>query len=307
MEIDRRQALIGLGSLAAGVIAAGCSRAEPHSQPRTTTSLEPEPLTTETDQPAASTTTTDPSRATPLVKKLDHLYVVLEEPEAAMGFMHDNLGLPVAWPFADYPGFASGGIGLGNLNLEFIKVSGAFGVEHPAQITGVSFEPSVEVDDAYVAELDRRRIARGNPLPGPTFSNISFSDVGGSDVRVFATRYTIPAAVDENLRQRALADVGGGKLAILRASELVIGTTDLVAARGLWQPLLAPVLPGVSRGRDVAWTLGSGPAIRLVAHHEDAVLELVLDTGASAAADTLASLRHRPDPLAGLPLTLRRA
>jgi hypothetical protein len=54
--------------------------------------------------------------------------------------------------------------------------------------------------------------------------------------------------------------------------EIVVGVTDLEAARALWQKLLDPTpLSGPS-----TWQVGDGPAIRLVQAKENTTQELVI-------------------------------
>lgn len=300
MEVDRRRALRVVGSLAAGGFLAGCSGKDAHSEDAAPS----DKLATTKDDPAPrSTTTTNPRRATALVKKLDHVYVVLDDAEAGADFLRDQLGLPVAWPYANYGGFSSGGMGLGNLNLELIAAAPGFVAERPSRIIGVSFEPTMPIDDALVAALDEREISHLGPAPTPVWTNIGLPDLIG-DTTVFATRYHSPGAADEAARRSALEKVDGGPLAIAGVAELRIGATDVDAARNRWQPLLAPAVPAPGEGDGLRWRLGSGPELRIVEHDEDVVLGLTLRSGARDATAALAAMREGNDPLAGLDLTI---
>ena len=61
--------------------------------------------------------------STPIVAFADHITTVLELTDLrAMSSAVFSLGLPVAWPLSEQPGFATAGIRLGNLNLELCAV-----------------------------------------------------------------------------------------------------------------------------------------------------------------------------------------
>jgi catechol 2,3-dioxygenase-like lactoylglutathione lyase family enzyme len=256
--------------------------------------------TTRRNQTAVPTTAAH--RLRPLIRKIDHVFAIVEDPRRALQFMNETLKLPSAWPFTDYGSFASGGINLGNLNLEFVDARGQFTALHPARVTGVGFEPATTVNGSYAKDLGRRSVAHGAPEPGAFWTNISFENLMGPDIAVFATDYHIPALKDAPARQKALDDTRGGRLGVVDAAELVLGVVDIDAARRRWQPLLAPAVPDAAMG----WTLGRGPALRLVHHERNEVLDLALGVASPSAANDLASLRAHDDPLAGLPLSCTR-
>jgi hypothetical protein len=112
----------------------------------------------------------------------------------------------------------------------------------------------------------------------------------------------IPALKDAPAQQKALDDTRGGRLGVVDAAKLVFGVVDIDAARRRWQPLLAPAVSDAAMG----WTLGRGPALRLVHHERNEVLDLALGVASPSAANDLASLRAHDDPLAGLPLSCIR-
>jgi hypothetical protein len=296
VEISRREALTALGSIGLGVLVVACSDDGSGASVATTTT---DPLTSGRTTPVSVT----PGR--PLVRRLDHVYTVVEDPGKALRFLHDVLQLPVAWPFADYGSFASGGIGLGNLNLEIVKAGGAFAAHHPAVITGMGFEPATAIDDAFINELDRRGIAHSPPTPGASWTNVNLTGVTDTedDTLVFATEYHYPGAKDAALRRKPLDQVRGGRLRVAGAREVTIGVTDLGVANRRWQALLAPATPD----RDNRWRLGRGPTLRLVHHGDNAVLGLSLTTTSTNSNRLLASLRNHNDPLVGLALSCQPA
>src|SRR5262249_53919251 len=104
-----------------------------------------------------------------IVRKVDHVFVPLAAPEATFGFLTETLGLPVAWPFTEYGPFASGGVSLGSIHLEVVRSSDplpCFVARDPARVQGIAFEPP-PIDDALLAELDRRGIPHSSPAPFP--------------------------------------------------------------------------------------------------------------------------------------------
>jgi catechol 2,3-dioxygenase-like lactoylglutathione lyase family enzyme len=236
------------------------------------------------------------------IRKLDHVFAVLDDAPRALRFMHEVLGLPLAWPFANYGSFASGGINLGNLNLELVQAQSGRTAQHPARISGVAFEPAAPIDDAFVAGLDRRGIVHSPPMPAAAWTNIAFSNLADDGTMVFATDYHAPQAKDEALHRKPLDEAGGGRLRVLGATELVIGVVDVEAARRRWQGLLSPAVPDAA----MRWALGRGPALRLVQHDQNEVLDLILEVASPDANRVLASLREDNDPLVGLPLSSQR-
>jgi hypothetical protein len=74
-----------------------------------------------------------------LAYKIDHVGVCMPGVEEAFRFCHDRLALPVAWPFARYGAAHTGGIGLGNLNLEFLDPGLPFLA--PRQPAGIGLVP----------------------------------------------------------------------------------------------------------------------------------------------------------------------
>ena len=75
-----------------------------------------------------------------LAYKIDHVGVCMPGAEEAFRFCRERLAFPVAWPFARYGAARTGGIGLGNLNLEFLDPGLPFLAPHqPAGIGLVAF------------------------------------------------------------------------------------------------------------------------------------------------------------------------
>jgi len=254
-----------------------------------------------------------------IVRKVDHVFVPLAAPEATFGFLTETLGLPVAWPFTEYGPFASGGVSLGSINLEVVRSSDplpCFVARDPARVQGIAFEP-LPIDDALLAELDRRGIPHSSPAPFPgtghgttglLWTNVFFTDFVDERTIVFLCDYHVPEVRDVPARRAALSAAGGGRLGLEDVAEIVVGARDPIAAAVRWQRLLAPLRPREPGG----WAIGDGPALRIAATEEDAVARLVLrvrspDAAAEALGgrpETGGGWRVRPAALGGLELAL---
>src|SRR5262245_49076856 len=125
-----------------------------------------------------------------IIRQIDHVYVPLDDAKTAFVFLTESLKLPEAWPYADYGFFGSGGVSLGNVNLEALQRNDLPGgtPQHPARITGIAFEPAVEVDEV-MRVLDSRGIAHTPPMPyvppgreDPFWTNVGFDVTEGTFV-----------------------------------------------------------------------------------------------------------------------------
>ncbi|MBA3805531.1 MAG: hypothetical protein H0X14_07460 [Acidobacteria bacterium] len=93
----------------------------------------------------------------PIVKQLDHIVVRVNDARSLHALLSETFQLPVSWPIQVFPSFTSGGITLGNVNLEILScgfdVSTQDGESH---VRAIVFE-SVSLAET-VAELARRAI-----------------------------------------------------------------------------------------------------------------------------------------------------
>ena len=231
----------------------------------------------------------DAQRSTAPVRRIDHIMIRADDPANVYAFFTDVLELPVAWPMmSPRAGVATGGVGFGNVNVEAIRVPGQKSQARRAQLLGFAFEPSPLAE--CLAELDRRGIRYGEPRPlissgldgskNTLWTNVTlrqFSDGEAADatMHVFLSEYS-PKYVNVDQRRerlrRQLAENGGGPLGVEAVKEVIVGVTDLEAARGLWQTLLDPTpLSGPS-----TWQVGDGPAIRLLEAGENTTHGLVI-------------------------------
>jgi hypothetical protein len=103
----------------------------------------------------------------PLVTRVDHVYVESDQAHSLFTFFKDTFQLPESWPFSDRGAFASGGLWLGNIVLEFASFphnrdKPVAGHSLPVRTTagktkfrGIAFEPTGGADET-AAELTKR-------------------------------------------------------------------------------------------------------------------------------------------------------
>jgi len=96
----------------------------------------------------------------PIVKRVDHLVVRVHSPEPFFSTLTRQLLLPVAWPVTTNPFYSSGGVHLGNLNLELMQVGQQ---SRPAHLYGIAFE--LEPYEVSLPELEARGIPHTPPAP----------------------------------------------------------------------------------------------------------------------------------------------
>jgi hypothetical protein len=98
-----------------------------------------------------------------VVRRIDHVNVVVPDPRALFLFLADRLELPVAWSFTRFPSFASGAVALG-VNLEPVRYAPTRKSRAPLDsgLFAVAFEP--EPIASARAELARRAIPHSPPI-----------------------------------------------------------------------------------------------------------------------------------------------
>jgi catechol 2,3-dioxygenase-like lactoylglutathione lyase family enzyme len=240
---------------------------------------------------------------TRVIRRIDHLSIVVDDAPATFGMLRERLGLVAVQPVFDVPdemqsaaGERTGFFTLGNIALEVVEASVIPREQRDEiEVNIIVFEP--EPIDAAVAELDRRGITYLSPRPivipeGVEFPVTALPDtqskpepgsihgtqlmfqgfLGGNALAMCYEWTYVPVSVMRDWMRRALEETPDRPLPIQRATEVVIGATDVDAERRRWQQLLDPVVehePGL-------WRFDDGPALRLIAHERNAVVGLVL-------------------------------
>ena len=222
-----------------------------------------------------------PSQTPNVVKQIDHILIASSEAKELFTLLSDTLQFPVVWPLSDYGSFASGGVALGNVNLEIIKDSEPAAGTVKSRWTGFALEP--EPLQTSLPELEVRRIPHGTPAPfrsrqpnGSTttrWTTVGLPDVSSDAVEVFFCEYgnDVPARRRRLLEQ--LQSRNGGPLSVHSIREIVVGAKDVKRSQEQWQKLLNP-LQASSEG---VWPVGAGPAIRLIQADKDRIQGLVVN------------------------------
>jgi hypothetical protein len=215
-------------------------------------------------------------RARAVVKQVDHVGLLSDNPDQLFRFFTDTLGLPVAWDFAAYGSFSSGGVHMKNVNVETLSMK-----EIPAphaSLFGIVWEPYPLAE--IRGELKRRGTKPGEPQPFMGGSKDSpvllwtqqFLDALCTDAYVVYLCEYSPSYL-QHLRDRTAnlpARLGGIGLTSVR--EVVLSTRDHSARMEAWDAFLAPAIR-----LDGRYRIGNGPALRFVPGGEDRILSLLLE------------------------------
>lgn len=211
-----------------------------------------------------------------IVRQLDHVLLVSPSATRIFDTLTGDLRLPVAWPMNSYGSFRSGGVALGNLNLEIIAAPRA----DATQFSGLALEP--EPLPAALAELKARHLEHGDPAPSgprwlarlmrPRWTTVSLPGVSAPGVEVFICDFGHDVASRRRLLREELNSRMGGPLGVLGVDAIVYGTQRREELEEQWRRLLVPETP-LTNG---VWRIGAGPMLRLVTAERDAVSELVI-------------------------------
>jgi hypothetical protein len=103
---------------------------------------------------------------TRVVSRIDHIVIEAGDEQAVFDFFHITLGLPIAWPMAQWGPIHEGGINLGNCNIGCNHKLDPNAPDEP-RIAAVAFEPHGGIDRALAA-MDDLGLDHTPPMPsGP--------------------------------------------------------------------------------------------------------------------------------------------
>jgi hypothetical protein len=216
-----------------------------------------------------------------VVRQIDHVRIASSEARELFELLSVTLRLPVVWPMSDYGAFASGGVAVGNVNLEIVKDAATAGDAAKSRWTGFALEPTPL--GTCLRELDARGIPHGaaapfrkwelGQLPITLWKTVSLPTVSSDACEVFLCEYAADVAVRRQRLLKELESRDGGPLGIRSVREIVLGSRDVARARAAWQKLLDPT-EGTAAG---VWPVGGGPAIRVVQADKDGIDGLVIE------------------------------
>jgi hypothetical protein len=223
-------------------------------------------------------------RKGPIIRQADHLLVESGDPKTLFDFFAGTLLLPEAWPLSDNQGFTSGGVGAGNVNIEFFRYTeqrkSSVRKAAKARFAGIAFEPYPLSNS--LRELQVEGIPYDVPasytgtLPkgaqGVLWTTVALPTLSRPGMSIFLYEYS-PEYLKVDIRRRQLGNRlllnGGGPLGIQAVSQIVIATRNLEKDRSVWRKLLGA--PGPSG----TWHVGAGPVIRLIQGVEDRIQGIV--------------------------------
>jgi hypothetical protein len=215
-----------------------------------------------------------------IVRQVDHVLLVSPAANRIFDTLTGELRLPVAWPFTSYGAFTSGGVALGNVNLEIIAAPTTTPGVDTTRFSGLALEP--EPLTAALAELEARHLKHGEAAPSgprwlarltrPRWTLVSLPGVSAPGVEVFLCEFGHDVAARRRPLRDELDSRSGGPLGVLGVNSILYGTHRREELEAQWRQLLAPEAP-VTNG---VWRIGEGPMLRLVTAQRDAVSELVI-------------------------------
>lgn len=221
-----------------------------------------------------------PSASPNVIRQVDHILISSSHAEELFSLLTETFELPVAWPMSDYGGFSSGGVAVGNVNLEIIRSAPRPDNAARGQFVGFALEP--EPLKISLPELDARSIPHGSAVPfkshrwfglGSTlWTTVALPTLSSNAVEVFLCAYPDGLTARRQRLREQLRSRNGGPLSVESVREIVCGTTDLNRSLMQWRKLLHPLQPS-SAG---TWRFAAGPAIRLVQADDDAIQQLVI-------------------------------
>jgi hypothetical protein len=208
--------------------------------------------------------------ASRFIRQVDHIVIDSDHPEALFHLFSEQLDLPLGFPYQSYGTFSSGGVGFGNVILEFIHVKDF----HPG-LVGVAFEPET-IEEAPSA-LDARGVKHGpaNPVYQPDPSGgkrlgWTTMDLDLAADGFFLCKYNVSVEPRRARIRQELDARDGGPLGVAFVSEIVVGVQNLAAAQSQFRSMLGP-----PRQRETSlWAVGAGPAVRLVTDSQDRIKEV---------------------------------
>jgi catechol 2,3-dioxygenase-like lactoylglutathione lyase family enzyme len=231
----------------------------------------------------------------PLVRKLDHVFVPVRDPAPLFALFTQTLGLPVAWPITDKGLFTSGGVCVGNANIEFItgdvSFSPFFAPTEPLTVRGIAFEPG---DGERMAKtLDERHLPNTGVQPfagaggGLMWTNVFLAGMISDAAVVFLCDYHGQTAKERDAARRSFGTSNGGALGVRRVAEITVGVRELDKTNATWRRFLSPAEPDSHGGFHV----GEGPVVRLKSSPIDGVAGIWLEVDSLAKARV--ALRER--------------
>jgi hypothetical protein len=223
-------------------------------------------------------------RKGPIVRQVDRILIESGDPKALFNFFSADLQLPEAWPLAENQGYTSGGLGAANVNIEFYRYAQRKGTTtrsaSDARYAGFALEP-YPLSDA-LRELKASGIPHNPPehyiatLPngskGTLWTTVPLPSFSKSGMSIFLYAYS-SAYLKVDVRRKQLGNRltlnNGGPLGIQSVREIVIAAANIERDKTAWRRLLGEPNPAGN------WSVGAGPAIRLVQGTDNRIQKII--------------------------------
>jgi len=208
--------------------------------------------------------------ATAQMDKVEHFYIKSPQAETLYNFFKDTFQLPVIWAYQTWSGFssgsfASGGLTLGNVALEFVKSEDATSTI----FEGIGLQPQGSAENT-VKRLDAVRAVHDSIQPfvftldngakDTAWEVFGIHNMLPDKVHIFYCDYKHRTEINKGRKDAAdsLALLRGGPLGIIGVKDIVIGCNNVTS----YENKLAK-LPGIKKEKYNRFTFKSGPAIQL--------------------------------------------
>ncbi len=225
-----------------------------------------------------------------LVKKVDHITISCADPAALFETFTQTLGLPLAWPLSSYPGFTTGGVYCGNVNIETLRFGDAGretgGSSESTFIYGIVLEsyPLSEVMDDFRQRgadpgdpQDQMREIDGQQVK--VWTNVTLNGLCTDNYIVYLCEYT--EVMKEVLEKRARDNpVPLGGIGLMGVKEIILASTQSGQTRDLWETVFAPAVMSI----DGELNFGSGPSILISNGSKNVIEGLILEVDSLQAA-----------------------
>jgi catechol 2,3-dioxygenase-like lactoylglutathione lyase family enzyme len=222
-----------------------------------------------------------PPSIRPVVKQVDHVTISCSDPPALFNTLTRALGLPAAWPLGAYPGFTTGGVFAGNVNLETLRfdTSARSLPEMPpfTFIYGIVFESHPL--DQVTGEFKRRggnpgvphnQMREMNGTRVKVWTNVTLQSICTNNYIVYLCEYTPEMKTALVSRSRSATGPLGG-IGLIGVREIGIVSSRPDQTRELWATVFAPA----PLSADGVLSFEAGPTVRISQGGEDQIERLV--------------------------------
>lgn len=197
-------------------------------------------------------------KTTNYVEKIDHILLIPDNSKELFDLFVNTFGLFVAWPYQDFGGFYSGGVNVGNVNLEMLF----FEDYNFNGIFGLAFEPTVQTLDVKKGLEDRGIICGEPDTYDPRWTSLDITNILQERAIFFCEFHILTNSTFNS----------NNPMQIEKANEITINVANYKEALDYWGTLFEPVKPSPIG----YWELGSGPAIKLQEGKKDEIVSIQL-------------------------------